>query len=740
MILDLLDGYQTVKLNPMRMLVDIYVGEGTIGRRTIATTTCAVFCLLTLRSATAGDIDFDHQIAPILARSCFDCHGPDESKREAGLRLDLRDSAMGVLESGKTAIVAGDLARSELMTRITSGDDDVRMPPPDSNRGLSPDEIDLLRRWILQGADWRTHWSFNPLQKVAVPMVSNGDWTKGAIDRFILARLEDAGIAPARKAGRFTLVRRLYFDLIGLPPTPDELRRFVDDRSPDAYERLVDRLLASPHYGERWGRHWLDIARYGDSNGGDSNDTYAHAYRYRDWVLGALNRDMPYDRFVALQIAGDLLSADPELDRNPVAATGFLAIGTKIIIEKDLVKMRVDQIAEQINTLGKALLGLSVACARCHDHKFDPISTGDYYALAGIFQSTQVADYAKSATVAEGEAGNARIHRRGSHLDLGPEVDRGFIKLLAGGDDVKISNGQSGRLQLARWLTDPSSPAAQLAARVIVNRIWHWHFGQGIVATLDDLGTRGSRPTHPRLLDHLAARLIDDGWSLKRLHRRIVTPATYRMTSTFDSFQGRDLDPANRLLWKQRRRRLEAEAIRDAMLLATGNMDLRLGGKPVEVKTGGVSPEQLLENRAAYDGSRRRSVYLPVIRTNVYRFLTLFDFPNAAIPVGRRSATTIPTQALFMMNSPLLAGLSEQIAERALSKQDAGMDRERIEYLVLSLYSREASEVEVQSLQDFLAQYQDSVVANVDSTERTERAWRALCHVLLTSNEFVYLN
>ncbi|MFP6612759.1 MAG: DUF1553 domain-containing protein [Pirellulales bacterium] len=914
-----------------------------MARMLVRLTKCGMLLTLWLGTCsgaqlTAADavVQFDRDIAPILAKNCYECHGPDEKKREAGLRLDSQASATRRLESGKTAIVAGVLANSELYARITSNDTDERMPPIDSARSLTAREIDLIRRWIEQGAVWRKHWSLNPLRQVQLPSVSDVNWPRTAVDRFILARLERAGLTPAPSADRFTLLRRAYFDLIGLPPTSQQVESFIRDKSPGGYERLVDQLLASPHYGERWGRHWLDVARYGDSNGGDENHAYPHAFHYRDWVIAALNRDLPYDRFVALQLAGDLLPADPAMDENNLAATGFLAIGMKILAEKDKTKMRSDMVDEQLDTFGKSFLGLSIGCARCHDHKFDPIPTKDYYALAGIFHSTSVSDRPLSAVedagikqrrerrikdlraeidqingaidqqikegeaivreaekfdrgnvivddanygkgigiisdpgaqknfaeydfdivrpgqyvvqlryaaeksrpgrlvingktvndraiakvtgswfpetqtwfsegagelvrgknvlrlesepmmshidkvrlisetssgelikrmkriekltatlseldnskpqkvtvmaVSDGATRNVRIHRRGSHLDLGEEVDRGFLRSLSTADRPKIADQRSGRLQLVQWLVDRSSPASHLLARVIVNRVWHWHFGRGIVATPNDFGVRGRWPTHPELLDYLANRLIDDDWSLKELHRSIVTSQTYRMSSAANSPKATAVDSANRLLWKQRRRRLEAEVIRDAMFSVAGQLESRIGGKPVAVKSGDPSPEDLRKNRMAYDKARQRSVYLPVVRTNVYRFFTLFDFPNAATPVGKRSETIIATQALFVMNSPLFAELSGRLADRLLADGSIPDDSERINELVLLLHGRPATDSELKKFESFLKDYGTSVDVKLDVASRRREAWRALCHVLLGSNEFMYVN
>ena len=352
---------------------------------------------LCFRSATANDgtgveISFRDQIAPILAANCYECHGPDEEHRQAGLRLDHFEDATAPLESGGFAITPGNAETSKLISVITSADPDVRMPPADGNKRLTPEQITLLKDWINQGAVWQGHWAFERIQRHPTPRPEFDTWPSDDIDRFILHRLESAGLVPAAKADRRTLIRRATFDLIGLPPTVDEVAEFVADDSPNAFEKVVDRLLASPHYGERWGRHWLDVARYADSNGADENHPQPHAFRYRNYVIDAFNRDLPFDQFLSEQLAGDLMKSASDADETyrRAAATGFLALGVKIIAEKDLVKKQADIVDEQLDTVGKSFMGLTLGCARCHDHKFDPIPTSDYYAMAGIFHSTQI--------------------------------------------------------------------------------------------------------------------------------------------------------------------------------------------------------------------------------------------------------------------------------------------------------------------------------------------------------------
>ena len=702
------------------------------------------------RPRSNAEIEFSRHIAPILAAHCFECHGPDAQKRQAGLRLDTRKGALARLESGGFAIVPGNIGQSQLIKRVTSHDNDFRMPP-DLKRRLSSHLIKLLSRWIEQGAKFSRHWAFVAPRRQALPSVKNKAWARNAIDRFILARLENAALKPAPQAGKRTLIRRAYFDLIGLPPTPDEIKEFLKNDSPNAFAELIERLLASPHYGERWGRHWLDVARYGDSSGGDENDFYPLAFRYRNYVIDAMNGDVPYDQFVQEQTAGDLLpSVDGvrrELDR--VTATGFLTLGMRILNEKDPLKKRADIVDEQIDTLGRAILGITLGCARCHDHKFDPVSNSDYYALAGIFHSTDLKNRTlkqaakntqKVMAVADGKVRNVKIHIRGSHLSLGKEVPRSFLQVMDDRRAQSIPADQSGRLQLARWLTQPDSAAGGLVSRVMVNRIWHWHFGRGIVGTPDNFGVKGQRPTHPLLLDYLARRFIRDGWSIKSMHRLIMLSSTYQMAAQNPVVETAQLDSENRLYWRFNRRRLEAEEIRDALLFHAGRLDRSVGGAQTKIKSRDLSPTDMVKNRRHYETFRRRSVYLPVVRTHVYKFLALLDFPNACRPVGERDATTVPTQALMMMNSPFVIRQSEFLAKSILADERFDNDSARIRQLYLRLLSRPPAEVETRWTRQFQQKYEQLLKGEADDGIRRWTAWTALCQTLISSNDFFYMN
>ena len=593
-----------------------------------------------------------------------------------------------------------------------------------------------------------SHWSLVPIADPKPPTVESVDWAQSPIDQFVLTRLEDAGLSPAEPADKRTLLRRVTFSLTGLPPTPQQIKSFVADESTDAFAKVVDRLLASPAYGERWGRHWLDVARYADCNGGDESKPFPNAFRYRNYVVDAFNRDLPFDVFVRHQIAGDLLdpAAVEHRGLHPLTGTGILVLGTKIVAEKDAPKMVADIVDEQIETFGRAFMGLSLGCARCHDHKFDPVSTKDYYALAGIFHSTRTMastgnwlerkidsqpDAVKVMAVEEGKIRNVRVHLRGNHLELGEEVSRRFLETIAGVNQATLPANQSGRLQLAEWLTSPEHP---LTARVIVNRVWRWHFGHGLVRTPNNFGVRGELPSHPKLLDYLATQFMRDSWSIKELHRRILASNTYQMSSRNDPAAA-GADPGNRLLWRFNRQRLEAEAIRDSVLAVAGQLDHEIGGAPLSLKTYNMSPADLEANRKFYENSNRRSIYLPVLRTNVYEFLTLFDFPNPDFASGHRFATTVPTQALLMLNSEMYELRARQAAARVLSDESLTTDDSRLHHAYLLFFGRPPEPAETNRATMFLAAYR---ATSKEVSE--EHAWAALCQTFFASNEFVHLN
>src|SRR4051794_4410877 len=648
--------------------------------------------------ATAAQIEaFEKEVRPLLVARCYKCHAAEAKRVRGNLRLDTR---AGLLKGGDLgpAVVPGDPDRSPLIRAVRHDDPDLQMPP---DGRLTPGEIGTLEKWVRAGiptpplesrgaaaagparpaidpGEW---WSFRPAREPEVPAVRDEPWPRNAIDRFILAGLEAAGIRPAPEADRRTLIRRLTFDLTGLPPSPEEVAAFVRDDAPGAYERRVERLLASPAYGERWGRHWLDVARYADSNGLDENVAHGNAWRYRDYVIRAFNADKPYDRFLLEQLAGDLLPTQTTAERHEnLIATGFLALGPKVLAEPDEKKMELDIVDEQLDTLGRTVMGLTLGCARCHDHKFDPVTAADYYGLAGVFVSTKTmenfkkvarwhenviatpeeikqkadldargakykerikaltgkadeeskrelaklrADLAtleKAVTelpsamgVTEGKPTDVPVLRRGNHLTPAAVVARRFPVALAGEKQPALPTNRSGRLELAKWLTDPKHP---LTARVMVNRVWRWHFGKGLVRSVDNFGLIGEQPTHPELLDWLATEFVKDGWSLKKLHKRLVLSATYQMSSAHDA-KAALADPDNRLLWRANGRRLEAEAIRDSLLAVGGVLDRTAGGPALtHVKNRDYLFDHTSKDRTTYAGLRR-SVYLPVIRNNL---------------------------------------------------------------------------------------------------------------------------
>jgi hypothetical protein len=637
-----------------------------------------------------------------------------------------------------------------------------------------------LVAWLLGGVAWsggdgarpaaaitpeqRAFWAFQPVTARPPPPVKTGARVASPIDRFVLAALEEKGLSLAPPADRRTLLRRATFDLTGLPPTPDEIDAFLRDDSPDAFARVVDRLLASPAYGERWGRHWLDVARYADTTANDANAVMRFAWRYRDYVIDAFNRDLPYDRFVVEQLAGDLLppSADVREQARRVIATGFLMVGPKALAETDKEQTRMDIADEQLDTTGRAFLGLTLGCARCHDHKFDPIPTQDYYALAGIFRGADpLQDENRNATMwqelpmvlepggkpelvmapKEGKAVTLRVHLRGNRFRLGAPAPRRFPRILAGDDQPPLTTAGSGRLELARWIADPKNP---LTARVMVNRIWQHHFGTGLVATSDNFGSRGDRPSHPELLDWLAARFVEGGWSVKAMHRLVMLSATYQQSATADERAAR-VDPDDRLLWHMPRRRLEAEALRDALLAVAGNLDRRAGGpeaadalwKKAEVIDAkrGFAPNRMQTNDPYYD-TPRRSVYLPVVRNAPPDVLALFDAadPNAVSAV--RNDTTVPAQALFLLNNPFVRAQALRFARSLLADTKAD-DAGRVRSAHLRALGRPATDDEVREALAYLDSYAARAKPGGDARLA---AWQSYCQVLFCSNEFLYVD
>lgn len=1010
-------------------------------------------CLLTLFPALgrAGDESaaairfFETNVRPVLANRCFSCHGPDKHKGD--LRVD---SLAAMLEGGKSgpALKPGYPDESLLIQAIRHSES-LQMPPKTK---LPAREIADLTAWVKQGAPWPSakavavkaalppkemvftkeqtgHWAFQKIDRQVPPAVKNQAWVKSPLDAFILARLEASDLAPAPAADPRTLVRRVTFDLTGLPPTPAEIEEFVQESAGSPAQRqaalakVVERLLASPRYGERWARHWLDLVRYADSNGMDENLVFANAWRYRDYVVSAFNADLPYDQFVREQIAGDLLPG------NNLVATGFLCFGPKMLAEDDPVKMEMDIIDEQLDTTGRAFLGLTIGCARCHDHKYDPLSTADYYALAGILKSTKtmdnfrvvarwqerplgapaelakikahakevaglkerinrnaerhyqqlvqperlrvqeylhaarvlqrqgkvtlvsvlarkdatpaglilieaedyqrgnvlksftgygenigviynkgelpnVAEYditlkeagtyqlelryaaaearplrlliggqvvvtdaaAKSTgswypdtqtwfaegvvqlkagvnvirlerdgpfphidklalvpstmpataaktleqvalerklnkeflrqwlefvdknagatdldkrgldakgpfrlspavettftvdaqaelrvmrkelvelekkappqseamAVSEGQATNLRIHLRGNHLTLGSEAPRRFPRIFTPLQSTPIDNTHSGRLQLARWLTQPDHP---LTSRVLVNRLWHWHFGTGLVRSVDNFGLLGDKPSHPELLDWLAGQFIDSGWSLKAMHRLIVLSSTYQMSAAYAE-AGFRVDPDNRLHWRHTRRRLEVEALRDALYVLGGKLDLTMGGSLFEAKNRQYVPGYPNANYEKYD-IPRRSLYMPVIRSALYDVFQAFDFADPSFASGERATTTIAPQALFHMNGKIVHEQTRLWAAQLLGAKDLD-DVARITRIYTQALGRPPREPETAGALQYLRRI-EAELARLNTAESRARAWESLCRVIVASNEFVYV-
>ncbi len=833
---------------------------------------------------------FEKQIKPVLIKQCYKCHSKNGEKVEGGLELD---SPTGMLRGGDSgpAVVSHQIDKSLLMQAIRHDDDVSEMPPKTK---LSDEVIAAFEQWIKLGApdsraelgpttkekryaEGRRHWSFQPPQQVEPPAIKQTDWPRDKIDHFVLAQMEAEGLRPVADAGRRTLVRRVYFDLVGLPPTPAEVEAFVADDSSQALANLVDRLLASERFGERWGRHWLDVVRYAESSGMEFNFTYPHAWPYRNYVIDAMNQDKPYDQFLREQIAGDLLSASegetPEASQARRIAPSILAFGPKRHNSSG-TEFQMDVVDDQINTVFRATLAMTVACARCHDHKFDPIPTKDYYALAGIFLSTEpqygtikqkysntptdllplgpngaslhaaaeehqkkltavekeltdkkaelkkATDAEKKATEAKTAAekrvqdeevppkedateaetkkeedkpeakkptpaedlakatadlsaaskqiaplkekvaslekqvaelkkispprppyamtvrdrakpADTKVAIRGSYRDRGDVVPRGFLSVVQTVDLPKIDGKLSGRLELANWLSSPQNP---LTARVMVNRIWHHLFGRGLVESVDNFGLIGKLPSHPQLLDALALRFMEEGWSVKRMVRAIMLSRAYQLSSAHDDGNTQS-DPDNRYFWRATPRRLEAEVIRDAILVVSGQLDLQrpvgstvtpLGDKLVR----GIAMEKL------QPPSNHRSVYLPVVRDYLPEIFDLFDFPSPSLVTGRRAVTNVPSQALYMRNSKFVAEQTKHAAKRLLASKEANDDATRANLAVRWSLMREITDAEQVGALELVQQ-----IRNVEpkGDEQELAAWAAWFHTLFTTAEFRYL-
>ncbi|MFO0968569.1 MAG: DUF1549 and DUF1553 domain-containing protein [Gemmataceae bacterium] len=608
-------------------------------------------------------------------------------------------------------------------------------------------------------------WSLQPVKPGAPPHVKDPAWQTNPIDRFIRAKLDEKGLTPAGLADKRTLLRRVTYDLTGLPPTPDEIAEFLRDGTPRAWAKTVDRLLASRQYAERWGRYWLDVVRYADTAGDNSDYPIPQMRLYRDWVIDAFDIDMKYPIFVRRQIAGDLMPAASDAGRRDnIIATGYLANSRRHGSYEDARYPWHLTIEDTIDNLGKTFLGLSLHCARCHDHKFDPITSDDYYALYGFFSSTRypwpgieldraphdlvplpggktddlayaVIDGKDEPKKRIGKVGNARVMLKGDPDHLGKEVPRRFPMAL-GGMTLPPGVKGSGRLELANWLTDKANP---LTARVMVNRIWQYHFGRGLVPTANDFGKQGQAPSHPELLDFLADYFMTEhpdrsAWSVKNMHRLILMSRTYQLASE-ENEANLKRDPADIYLWRYPPRRLDAEAIRDALLFVSGNLEKGPGGPHPfpDVKKWDFTQHKPF--KAVYD-SNRRSVYLMTQRIQRHPFLALFDGPDTNASTASRPTTTTPLQALFLMNNPFVHEQARKLADRLLKERKT--DPDRIERAFLLLYGRPPSAEEVEATRDYLSRV--SAKAPGAPAERERSAWESLSRALFMSNEFVYLN
>lgn len=710
---------------------------------TLSVTTCVSWLLVSICSVQAGDGDFfEKKIRPVLVDRCYKCHSEQGEGVKGGLLLDSREATRRGGDSG-AAVVPGDLEASLLVSALRY--ESFEMPPD----GKLPDGVIAdFETWIKTGAhdprdtptgdtpaaeiDWdeaRRFWAFQPPEPQPIPVHAPSDSQSGAIDAFVALRLTASKLTANPEASRRVLIRRVSFDLTGLPPTPDEVEAFVNDDAPDAYERLVDRLLTSPQYGERWSRLWLDIARYAEDQahivGNNTSLCYPNAYLYRDWVIDAINDDLPYDTFVRQQLAVDLV--DPNNEASHVAL-GFIGLGPKYYRRND-IEVMAEEWEDRVDTVARGLLGLTVACARCHDHKYDPIPTEDYYALAGVFASTEMFNRplddkreldkngetkkAEDAVhiIRDAKPQDLNVFIRGDVKKKGEVAKRRFPQVLCSAESLSLAfeNG-SGRLELANSIATRDNP---LTARVIVNRVWGQLFGRPLVGTPSNFGSLGERPTHPELLDDLAVRFMDSGWSLKWLQREIVFSATYRQSSEIDTAK-QAIDPANTLLWRMNRRRLSVEAWRDTLLSIGDRLESRIGGASIDPQ----NPDE-----------RRRTIYSRVSRLELDAMLALFDFPDPNVHSPQRNETTTPLQKLFVLNSPFMVRQAESFAEKVTKASSADIDRIHFAYTVA--FGREPSGDEVEIGLSFL-----EGCGKADEQAR----WTQYSQILFASNELLMVD
>ena len=833
-------------------------------------------------SHAADTAFFDSKVLPILQKRCFECHSHG-TKIKGGLALDSRS---GWVEGGDngSAIEPGDVEASLLVKAVRYVDAEFEMPP---KAKLPADEIAILEEWVKTGAhdprssgtsklkkgidlvEGRKFWAFQPVRDPSPPRIQDTQWPLDPLDHFIRAKQEQRGIAPVADADRYTWLRRVSLDLTGLPPTETEVLAFAQDSSPQAFEVVVDRLLASKGYGERWARHWLDLTGYADMIGTSNNVFAEHAWRYRDYLIDSFNADKPFDEFVREQIAGDLMPAESTEDHaENIVATGFLMVGDIEIVNPDKARMEADHIDTQVNRIGQTFMGMTLGCVRCHDHKFDPIGVEDYYGIAGMLHSSpssrkmpdmgvwstlnstvlpetpgqlaarkkleaeneqriaslkseekklsdekaaltkQLAALGKTAapvpTVAatdnaereiapspEAKATDDKdalvkrrddldaqikklgetirhaeffrdktprafamgdgvgpadmpVYVRGNPYTPGSVVPRGAVRVASWEPFPAIPAGQSGRLQLAEWLADKRHP---LTARVTVNRIWQKLFATGIVPSVDYFGLRGEVPTDPELLDHLATRFMQGGWSQKTFLRSLVLSRTYRLGSPNEA-TAMKLDPENKLYWRMNRQRLDAEALRDSMLAASGELIRDSGGPALVLEEPencgslalkGVNPPNYTHRKPRPSQDFERTLYLPVLRNGTAgpdRLRAFFDFVNPAEIAGQRSQTIVPTQTLFLLSNDLIRKRAHVLADKLIAAEPDEVAR--LESLWLRVVNRPLSSVEREEALAFLGGVEPLITTVKGRPALESIKWRELCHSLLASNEFVF--
>jgi len=687
----------------------------------------------------AGAEFFEQKIRPVLVKHCYECHSAESKTVKGGLLLDTRTAVLAGGESGPI-VVPRKINDSPILTALRY--ESFEMPPA----GKLPDRVIAdFERWIMMGApdpreeevvrpeapkidfaSARKFWSFKPPTRHKALAISNSKFVKKPHDSFVLARLNEAGLKPSARADRHTLVRRLYLTLLGIPPTSEELDSSISKSSSNSYDAMVDQVLASQHFGERLARLWLDISRYAEDQahivGNNGSLLYPNAYLYRDWVIKAFNDDMPYDDFVRLQLAADLIA--PEKTSQYVAL-GFVGLGPKYYRRND-PEVMADEWENHVDTLSRGLLGLTVACARCHDHKYDPIPTTDYYSLAGVFASISMFNRPindKKETNKNGEAKkpvdavhivkeanptDLNVQIRGDVKNKGEIVQRGFPQILSSDLPAKFNEG-SGRRELAEQIVRRDNP---LTARVIVNRVWGLLFGKPIVRTPSNFGALGEPPTHPKLLDDLSVRFMENGWSIKWLCREIVLSSTWQQRCDLKE-AGQSADPSNRLLWRMNRRRLDVESWRDSILLSAGRLNRTVGGKSIDP----TDPKETL-----------RTVYSKVSRLDLNPMLAMFDFPDPNVHAGTRVETTTPLQKMFVLNSPFMVAQVDALAKRCLAA--ANEDSQRINWACRTLYGREPTPEERNLALEFLGNHDD---------KHTER-WKQYAQVLLASNELLMID